>query len=57
MHKTNIFPILGYGTYWWPITTTIKPPTRCMKFQGRPNSAILNGTKMAIRIGDIVTCF
>ena len=57
MQKTNILPILGYGTYWRPIVTSIKPPTKCMKFQGSPNDAVLNVTKMAIITGKIVTCF
>ena len=56
-HNTNILPILGYGTYWWPIATTIKPPTKCMKFQGRPNDTVVNVTKMAIKTGEIVTRF
>ena len=57
MHNTNILPILGYGTYWQPIATSIKPPTKCMKFQGSPNVAVVNVTKMAIITGEIVTRF
>ena len=57
MHNTNILSILGYDTYWQPIVTTIKPPTKSMKFQGHPNDTVVNVTEMAIRIGEIVTCF
>ena len=57
MHNTNILPILGYGTYCRPIAISIKSPTKCMKFQGSPNDAVVNITKMAIRTGEIVTRF
>ena len=57
MHNTNILSILEYGTYWRPTATSIKPPTKCMKFQGSPNDAVVNITKMAIRTGEIVTRF
>ena len=57
MHNTNILPILGYGTYWRPIATAIKPSTKSMKFQGHPNDAVINITEMAIRTGEIITHF
>ena len=57
MHKTNILPILKYGPYWRPIATSLELPTKCMKFQGSPNDAVVNITKMAIRTGEIVTRF
>ena len=57
MHNTNILPILGYSTYWQLIATSIKPSTKCMKFQGSPNDAIVNVTNMANKTGEIVTRF
>ena len=57
MHNTNILPILGYGTYWRPIATNIKPPTKCMKFEGSPNDVVVIITKMTIITGKIVIRF
>ena len=54
---TNVnFAIIEYDTYWLPIVTAIKPPTKNMKFQGRFKGAIVKVTHMPISIGVITTC-